>query len=382
MKTHTIDSLEDISAADWNELVEDGNPFLRHEFLIAMERHRCVGERTGWLPRHIVCADDNGVILGVAPLYVKTNSYGEFVFDWSWADAYQRYGLQYYPKLVSAVPFTPATGQRLLLRPGEAGVSAAQAIIHHALETMEKYHCSSLHWLFPTSDNLNELSRHGLMCRVGFQFHWFNPGYRDFQDFLDTLTSKKRKNIKRERRLVESAGFELVTLPGSQATDSQWRNLHDYYTSTFHRLGGVPTLTLDFFQEIAATMGEQILLVFARERGRDVAAAISFRSQNALYGRHWGCLSNHDNLHFEACYYQGIEYCIRHGLKTFEPGAQGEHKISRGFLPTLTCSAHWLAHQGFRRAVADFLDRETAAVQDYARALVERSPYRNRLDDA
>lgn len=376
MKIRTLESLGEIPSSQWNALVQDGNPFLRHEFLSALEHHRCVGERTGWLPRHLACFDDQGQLLGAAPLYIKSNSYGEFVFDWGWAEAYRRHGLPYYPKLVSAIPFTPATGQRLLLAPSAQRPAIARALIEHALEETRELGCSSLHWLFTTPEDMGPLLAQGLISRLGCQFHWHNPGYRDFQDFLDTLTAKKRKNIKRERRLVQEAGLELQILRGTEASETQWRSLHAFYCSTFHRLGGMPTLTLPFFQEIATTMGEQILLVLAREGHRAVAGAISFQSETTLYGRHWGCRADYDSLHFEACYYQGIDYCIRHGLQRFEPGAQGEHKISRGFLPVLTRSAHWLVHTGFREAVADFLRRETPAVEDYARELAQHSPYR------
>jgi len=376
LKIRTLESLGEIPSSQWNALVQDGNPFLRYEFLSALEHHRCVGERTGWLPRHLTCFDDQGQLLGAAPLYIKSNSYGEFVFDWGWAEAYRRHGLPYYPKLVSAIPFTPATGQRLLLAPSAQRPAIARALIEHALKETRELGCSSLHWLFTTPEDMGPLLAQGLISRLGCQFHWHNPGYRDFQDFLDTLTAKKRKNIKRERRLVQDAGLELQILRGTEASETQWRSLHAFYCSTFHRLGGMPTLTLPFFQEIAMMMGEQILLVLAREGHRAVAGAISFQSETTLYGRHWGCRADYDSLHFEACYYQGIDYCIRHGLQRFEPGAQGEHKISRGFLPVLTRSAHWLVHTGFREAVADFLRRETPAVEDYARELAQHSPYR------
>lgn len=376
MKIQSLESLSDIAPEQWNDLVHDRHPFLRHEFLTAMEHHRCVGPRTGWLPHHIVCFDEADRLVGAAPLYLKTNSYGEFVFDWSWAEAYRRHGLAYYPKLVSAIPFTPATGQRLLIAPGLNSGAVAASIIHYALEYIREEGLSSLHWLFTTDQDTELLRQQGLMKRLGCQFHWHNRGFRDFQDFLDTLTSKKRKNINRERRHVQETGLELQLIKGTDASESQWQTFHTFYCSTFHRLGGFPTLTLPFFQEIASTMGDQIILVLACKGRQEVAGAVSFQSNNTLYGRHWGCSINYDSLHFEACYYQGIDYCIGQGLQRFEPGAQGEHKISRGFLPTFIHSTHWLTHPGFREAVADFLDRETPAVQDYARNLTQHSPYR------
>ena len=376
MQTRILESLEQVSRHQWNRLVRDNNPFLSHEFLSALERHGCVGERTGWLPHHLACFDESNRLVGATPLYLKTNSYGEFVFDWSWAQAYERYDLPYYPKLVSAVPYTPATGDRLLVAPGQDRQTIVRCIAEQAREETRRLGCSSLHWLFPMAAEIDTLQDLGLMKRVGYQFHWHNPGYRDFDDFLDTLTAKKRKNIKRERRQVRESPLELLCLQGSEANDAQWRTFHDFYRSTFYRLGGVPTLSLSFFQEIATTLGDQILLVLARSHNRDVAGAISFQSNTILYGRHWGCHENYDGLHFETCYYLGIEHCIRHRLITFEPGAQGEHKLSRGFLPTITYSAHWLTNPVFSKAVADFLDRETPAVYDYVDALTHRSPYR------
>jgi predicted N-acyltransferase len=375
MRTQCLESLADIAPGLWNSLVRDRYPFLRHEFLLALERHGCVGPATGWLPRHLVCFDDRGRLLGAAPLYLKDNSYGEFVFDWGWADAYQHHRLRYYPKLVSAIPFTPATGQRLLLSsPADPG--AAAALIEHALEEVQRQRLSSLHWLFPTAADMASLQAQGLLRRLGCQFHWRNRGYRDFDDFLDSLTAKRRKNIKRERRLVEEAGLVVRTLQGTEVSESEWRAFYDFYRSTFHRRGGIPTLTLGFFQEIAATMGDQVLLVLAQRGRHPVAGAISFRSDHTLYGRHWGCTAEYDSLHFEACYYQGIIYCIHYQLATFEPGAQGEYKVHRGFLPTLTESAHWIAHPGFRQAIAEFLHHETPAVQAYAEEWRRHSPFR------
>lgn len=376
MRTECLQSIADIPVALWNALVPENDPFLRHEFLVALERHGCVGPGTGWLPCHVLCFDSKSRLEAATPLYLKDNSYGEFVFDWGWAEAYRRHGLAYYPKLVSAIPFTPATGPRLLISP-DANRSAAETLIKHTLINMEHYRCSSLHWLFPTQQNMEILNEAGFLQRLGCQFHWSNPQYRDFDDFLDTLSSKKRKNIKRERRLVAQAGLTLNTLPGSQVSESQWHSFHSFYRSTFSRLGGIATLTLPFFLEIAATMGDQIILVLAdNKEHRLVAAAISFRSDSTLYGRHWGCNAEYDSLHFETCYYQGIEYCIRHGLSTFEPGAQGEHKVYRGFLPKLTYSAHWINHPGFREAIGEFLVREREAVQIYTQEWMQHSPYR------
>ncbi|MFO1372016.1 MAG: GNAT family N-acetyltransferase [Candidatus Competibacteraceae bacterium] len=380
MRLQRLNSLIDLPAAEWNALVPGRNPFLSHEFLGALERHHCVGESSGWLPWHIVCRDEYGRLLGAAPLYLKSNSYGEFVFDWGWAETYRQNSLPYYPKLVGAIPYTPVTSPRLLLAPNQPRPQdTARAIVEYALEASHRHHLSSIHWLFPPAVELDLLSAQGFLLRLGYQFHWCNRGYRDFQDFLDTFTAKRRKNINRERRLVREAGLELRILSGQEVSEEQWRTLHAFYRSTFHRLGGIPTLTLPFFQEIATTLGDRLVLVLALAQGRAVAGAISFRSDTALYGRHWGCRAEYDSLHFEACYYQGLEYCIQQGLQRFEPGAQGEHKVYRGFLPTFTYSAHWIAHPGFRQVIAAFLDRETPALREYARQLLQHSPYRDEV---
>ena len=377
MRIDRLETLSALSAVEWNALVPDQNPFLSHEFLSALERHQCVGESTGWLPWHVICRDERGRLLGAAPLYLKFNSYGEFVFDWSWAEAYRRSNLPYYPKLVGAIPYTPATSPRLLLAADQpAPEETARNLIEYLLEEARRRRWSSIHWLFPPSTELGRLRTQGFLPRLGCQFHWQNQGYRDFQDFLDALTAKRRKNIYRERRRVREAGLDVRVLTGRELSDGQWRSVHEFYRSTFQRLGGVPTLTLPFFQELAETLGEQLIVVLAFAPGHEVAAAISFRSATTLYGRHWGCRADYDSLHFEACYYQGLDYCIQQGLQRFEPGAQGEHKIYRGFLPTFTHSAHWIAHPGFRQAIAEFLERETPAVRAYAQDLLGHSPYR------
>ena len=380
MRLERLAGLTEIPAADWNRLVPDHHPFLSHEFLSALERHGCVGEATGWLPWPIVCRNPSGQLLGAALLYLKFNAYGEFVFDWGWSEAYRRNHQPYYPKLVSAIPYTPVTSPRLLLAPNQLHPQdTVQALVDFALAESRRHRLSSIHWLFPPPAELAPLQNWGFLPRIGCQFHWHNRGYRDFQDFLDALTAKRRKNINRERRLVRDAGLEVRMQSGAALTERQWQTVHQLYQSTFDRLGGVATLTLPFFQEIAATLGERLQVVLAFAEGREVAAAICLRSDTTLYGRHWGCRADYDSLHFEACYYQGLDYCIEQGLHRFEPGAQGEHKIYRGFLPVLTHSAHWIADPRFRQVIADFLDRETPAVRDYARQLLGHSPYRDEV---
>ena len=376
MHCKVIDSLAEVPAAAWNRLNTDAYPFLRHEFLYALERNRCLDEATGWYSQHLVVYGDDQQLLGAMPLYMKDNSFGEFVFDWSWADAYQRHGLAYYPKLVSAIPFTPATGPRLLCAPGADYQQVATCLIEAALQLARQQDCSSLHCLFTTTQDQTVLKQQGLLTRVGCQFHWHNQAFESFDQFLATLNAKRRKNIRRERRLVQETAIELSVTTGDQLSEADWVALHQFYSNTFYERGRRPPLTLAFFQELGQSMGEQMVLAFAGKAGQRVAGAISFCSDTTLYGRHWGCRADYDSLHFEVCYYQNIEYCIAHGIQCFEPGAQGEHKIWRGFLPTLTYSAHWIAHPDFAAAIADFLRRETPAVEQYASELNEHSPYR------
>lgn len=378
-----IGSLDEVSSDAWNALSGTDIPFLRHEFLSALERHHCVGESTGWIPQHVLIYHNNS-LLGAMPLYLKTNSYGEMVFDWAWAEAYQRNGMDYYPKLVSAIPYTPATGPRLLIAAAAERVTIAAQLIQAALEHASNLGLSSVHWLFPHQQNRQQLEQQGLLMRLGCQFHWHNlpgeQGYRDFDDYLDRFTSSKRKKIRRERRLVTESGVTLKRLYGHELSEQQWQSVHRHYRSTFDRLSGYATLSLDFFRDISQTLPQQLIVIIAEHLGDTVASAICYRDDTTLYGRHWGCDAHYQNLHFEACYYQGLEYCIEHQLQRFDPGAQGEHKISRGFLPTPTWSAHWIADPAFKKAISDFLQRETQGMQHYIQELNEHSPFRRNAD--
>jgi len=381
MRPAIVDRIDTLDRDAWNAVTGTAHPFTRHEFLAALERNGCVGERHGWLPRHLVVYADDGTLAAVAPHYAKYNSYGEFVFDWAWADALQRSGLAYYPKGVVAIPYTPAGGPRLITRPGLDRSAFAGALVDLGLALTEREGWSSSHWLFTGAADTQLLRDRGLLIRLGVQFHWHNAGYADFDDFLARLKSRKRKKIRHERSLVNDAGFELRTLSGIEVDTRLWPAVYDFYRTTFERKWGYPTLTEEFFREIAATMGEQLVLFIAFKTGRPVAGAICFRSDDTLYGRHWGCYEEHPGLHFETCFYRGIDYCISQGLTRFEPGAQGEHKISRGFLPTYTWSAHWIADSRFRTAVARFLQQETAAMEDYIAELQKQSPYRGDAHD-
>jgi predicted N-acyltransferase len=299
------------------------------------------------------------------------------VFDWSWADAYRRAGMDYYPKLVVASPYTPATGPRILTAEGTEHDRLAAALTQGAVQVAQRMGVSSLHWLFVSEEESRLLAASGMLRRTGCQFHWENAGYRDFEQFLSTLTSRKRKQIKRERRRVSDAGIRFRLLRGGEADEGDWQVFHRLYRSTFDKLGGIPTLSLGFFREIARTMGEQVLLVMAHDGDRVVAAAFNLVGDDTLYGRHWGCFEDYHSLHFETCYYQGLDFCIREGLRRFEPGAQGEHKISRGFLPTPTWSNHWIADAGFRTAIERFLQMETDGMGDYLDEMRDHSPYRS-----
>ena len=374
MKVRIHTSISEITADAWNALVRDNNPFVRHEFLRAMERHGCVGEKFGWLPRHIAVYED-GLLIAAMPLYEKHNSYGEFVFDNAWADAYERAGRAYFPKLVSAIPYTPATGQRLLSVAGREE-ETRPLLLQTVLQLAGQSGASSFHALFPDSSEHQFFQQQGLLSRHDCQFHWRNDDYMDFDDFLSRLVSRKRNNIRQERRKVAQADIKLRVLDGYSATPLDWRNFSRFYEQTFAEKWGVATFNPGFFQELAQTLPDQIVLVLADAGSTCIAGALMYRSDTTLYGRHWGCIEQVDSLHFEACYYQGIEYCIGHGLQRFEPGAQGEHKIARGFLPTLTRSSHWIADNNFRQPISNFVAHEREAVAEYMTQLEAASPYK------
>ena len=376
LQIESIESIEAVREADWNALVSDNNPFLKHQFLIALERHRCVSAELGWRPRHLVGRAD-GRLVAAAPLYLKENSYGEFVFDFAWAQAYQQHKLAYYPKLVSSIPYTPATGSRLLIAKGMDRPRAAEALLEAARALADREGASSLHWLFLPEDEQLLLEKQGLMSRIDVQFHWENRDYRDFEQFLEGLTSKRRKNIRRERRRVAEAGVRLRLLHGDEVTDDEWHRFAGFYAKTFEERYSLPTLNASFFAEVGRTLGRQVILVLAYQGDECVAGALMFRSDRVLYGRHWGAFVDIEGLHFEACYYRGIEYAINEGLQRFEPGAQGEHKIWRGFLPTITRSCHWIRNEAFSHAIGDFLAREAPAILDYKETLAQSSPYRS-----
>lgn len=376
MRFKVTDNIGTAAREEWNALEGTDNPFLRYEFLSALEHQGCVGAHIGWLPRHLLAEDEQGRLWGAVPMYLKYNSFGEFVFDWAWADAWERAGGRYYPKLVVAAPFSPVTGLKLLLRAG-ASEAWGKRLIQAAITLAEKWGVSSLHWLFPSQEEAQRLEGCGLLLRQGYQFHWHNQNYRDFNGFLESLTAKRRKEIRRERRQVQQQGIEVKMIRGDEASDSEWRAMEGFYRATFEAKGNYPSLTLPFFKSLAQTMGETLLLALAHRADSLIAGALYLRSQQTLYGRYWGSIERVPNLHFELCYYRGLEYCIKQGLQYFEPGAQGEHKISRGFLPTATWSAHWISHPDFRTVIANVLAQERKQISQIMRELSGHSPYRS-----
>ena len=382
MHVSVVDSLEKIPAPDWNALVGERNPFLCHEFLAALETTGCVGAKAGWMPRHLVAHGDGpwqGKLIGAMPMYLKNHSYGEYVFDWAWANAYERAGHRYYPKLVVSVPFTPVTGPRLLAAADTDTVVVKKRLIEAAQACMREYGASSLHWLFLTEEDASLLEADSHLLRTGYQFHWSNPGYRDFDDFLSTFTAQKRKKINRERRHVQEAGITMEVLSGDSIGPVHWNTFYEFYHSTIRAHGAFPYLSREFFHRLGETMRDRVVLVFARYGAEHVAGALNLRGTDTLYGRYWGSRGHFNGLHFETCYYTAIEYCIAQGIGRFEAGAQGEHKLARGFTPVVTRSAHRLAHPQFNRAVADYLARERIDIASYVDELNEHVPFKKEM---
>lgn len=379
-RIEVLSEIAQVPAADWDACAGDSNPFVSHAFLHALEASgSAVGDR-GWLPQHLVARGERGDIIGAVPLYLKSHSYGEYVFDWGWADAYERAGGRYYPKLQCAVPFTPVTGPRLLLHRDlpEADRDRTADLLVAGLEELARRHgVSSVHATFPERAEWERFGAHDWLQRTGQQYHFENPGYADFDAFLGALASRKRKQIRRERREVADSGIVVRRLTGADIEPRHWEAFYAFYLATADKRWGFPYLTEAFFEEIGRTLADRILLVLAEESdGTPVAGALNLIGADALYGRNWGCLEDYKFLHFEACYYQAIEYAIEQGLSRVEAGAQGEHKIQRGYLPVETYSAHWIADPGLEQAVADFLQRERRAVRHQIDALAEHSPYR------
>lgn len=373
-----ISSLAEVDPRQWDALVIENHPLLSHAFLYAMEKHGCLTERSGWIPRYLV-VQNGDELLAAMPLYEKTNSWGEFVFDHAWADAYARYGEAYYPKLVASIPFTPVFAQKILVKPGQEK-TLYPVLLQGALQLAKQLSCSSLHILFPLESEQGYFQQQGLIARHDCQYHWHNRSHASFEEFLQTLTRKKRKNILQERRKVVDAGIRFRILDGNTATGEDWETFTEFYNLTYERKWGAPVFNQAFFQEMAKALSERMVLILADKGGGCIAGALMYRGDRVLYGRHWGCSEYYDALHFEACYYQGIEYCIKHGIEIFEPGAQGPHKLARGFEPTKTHSSHWLADPRFVPAVRQFCADETLAVEGQIADAKAHSAYKNGLN--
>lgn len=374
MKPRIIESLDTLSPEQWDRLVGD-YPFLRHAFLHALEASGCVGKRAGWEPRFVTLWHDEALNAAM-PLYRKTHSYGEYVFDWAWADAYSRHGLAYYPKLLCAVPFTPVSGPRLLA----PTAALKRALLDAALDYAKTSGVSSLHCLFLEEDDHETALAAGMLARQDVQFHWYNNDYASFDAFLAALNHDKRKKIKQERKALARRGVSFERLSGAAIEPEHWRFFERCYRTTYHAHHSQPYLNLAFFEALGQSMPEQILLVLARHEGTPVAAALNLFDSANLYGRYWGSVSGIPGLHFETCYYQAIEFCIERKLAHFDAGAQGRHKLARGFVPLQTRSAHWLAHPEFSAAIERYLEHESLAVDDYFEELEQRSPFRRAED--
>ena len=366
--------MTDVNANGWDKLVQSKDPFVRHAFLLALEQSGSVCQQTGWLPHHLLVFQQQELIAAM-PLYLKNHSRGEYVFDQQWADAYLQSGMDYYPKWVSSIPFTPCQGQRMLIKPGINESIVVQSCIDYITELSEQNNISSLHVLFP-SEQQTALFSQQLLIRAGVQFHWFNNSYSDFDDYLQRFTSRQRKKINKERRKVNELGIELQRFSGLEISELQWQVFFKFYQMTYLKRGQSAYLTINFFKQLALTMPEQILLVFAIKDQSYVGAALSFIGENTLYGRYWGCYQEFDNLHFETCYYQGLEYCLEHQLQRFDSGAQGEHKISRGFEPIKTYSAHWILNPHFSKLIAIFLQQEKVFISQYKQDCCRQLPFK------
>jgi predicted N-acyltransferase len=377
MRTGVSKSIDELNPRQWNALSGTDVPFLRHEFLAALEHTGCVGSGTGWTPSYVTLTDASG-LAAAAPAFIKTHSYGEFVFDFSWAQAYSRLGRRYYPKLTISVPFTPATCARLLVRPDLDRTLTSRRLIEAMESHARDRSLSSTHALFLDASDRAAFHRAGWLERRDCQFHWTNRGYASFDAYLETFTAEKRKKARRERRRVAEAGIKFETRVGSELDEPLLDGIYMLHRDTFLRHGHEPYLTRPFFSEIARTLGDALMVKLAVQQGRLAAAAIFFWCPSALYGRYWGAAAEHHSLHFEACYHQGIEFCIERGITRFEPGTQGEHKVSRGFEPAMTWSAHWITDARFREAVRDYLAREREAIDAYAAEVQTHVPYRER----
>ena len=381
----TIGKIGDVDAAAWDQCANPAsatfNPFVAHAFLKGLEDAKTVGGRTGWLPQHVVLEDATGRIAGCMPMYVKTHSQGEYVFDHGWADAYERAGGDYYPKLQVAVPFTPVPGPRLLVRPGDDADDNRRLLALAGIEIAKRMGVSSLHVTFAGARDAETLGGCGYLERTGQQFHWTNEGYATFEDFLAALASRKRKTVRKERAEALASGLVVEHVTGRDITEAHWDAFFAFYMDTGSRKWGHPYLNREFFSRLGAAMADRCLLVMVKRAGRTIAGALNLIGGDCLYGRYWGAIERHPCLHFEVCYYQAIEYAISHRLARVEAGAQGEHKLARGYLPVATTSAHWIADPGLRKAIARFLDEERRHVAEQRELFAEYGPFRKVVEE-
>ena len=379
MKIHFIESIKNIDETIWNNLVDSDYPFMQHSFLLSLEESKCVGEGTGWYTFHLVVKEEEEDVIALMPMYIKTDSHGEFIFDWSWADAFYRNGMDYYPKLVSAIPFTPASGPRLCVL-DESKRTHITSLIKEGLEEISiELGISSAHILLPEKKELTSYVDSGFSTRTSYSFHWFNNNYSDFDDFLKELTSRQRKNLRKERSKIFDQNIHMERIPGEDITEELWDSFFKFYQITYLKRGMQAYLNLDFFHKISERLPKSLLLVIAKEaktKGH-LAGALNFCDSKNLYGRYWGCLEEYDSLHFESCYYQGIEHCIEMKLNKFDPGVQGEHKIKRGFLPVETFSSHWIKDDRFKKAIDDFLIREREHILEYNERCKSLLPFKS-----
>lgn len=371
-----IDSITEIDPEDYSRLINTDNPFVQFDFFKTLEDSAAIGHHSGWITQHLIVLHNNKLI-AFLPLFIRTNSYGEYVFDFEWAKAYHSYGLNYYPKLTTAIPFTPSAGQRIFYDPAYKNNELFNAIYLQIKHITQKNQYSSWHLLFPRKSEHEELNDKTLLKRLGVQFHWFNHDYKNFDDFLCRLTHKRRKNIKRERKQVYSQGLTLSNIEGKDVSPALWKEFYLFYQLTYAKKSGHSGyLPADFFTLIGQRMPEKIVMITVKSNQKVVAAALCFKDNNTLYGRYWGCRQEFEYLHFETCYYQGIEYCIQHKLKKFDAGAQGGHKVQRGFEPVYTYSNHWIKDKPFREAINNFLVEEQQYTKSYFQHITEKTPFK------
>ena len=391
LRIRIIENIQEISAAEWDACANPAAlpsgeeipyiPFLSHAFLLALEKSGSATEEAGWGPRHLLLETAAGHLMGAMPMYLKSHSQGEYVFDHSWADAYQRAGGRYYPKLQVCVPFTPAPGRRILLRPHANAHLHRDLMIQYGIEVASKSGVSSLHFTFLQKEEWETLGSAGFLQRTDYQFHWTNQGYETFEDFLSSLNSRKRKQIRKERREAVANGIKVEILTGGDIKEAHWQAFFRFYMNTGRNKWGRPYLTREFFSQIGDTMADKVALVICSRDGKPIAGAINFIGGEALFGRNWGCIEEHPFLHFEACYYQAIDFAIAHRLKRVEAGAQGAHKLARGYLPNLTYSAHWIKDPRLRDAIKHYLAQERAHVNADSDILSGHSPFRKNMDE-